>query len=376
MAGMRYTGALGGEVPGRLARGWAGLLLACALTAAYARDDGPPAPADENENRWDEASETCTAHQLADQQWVDRMRSGLSAAACASSAWFDGFFGTTRSYDAYRATYGTISAGTLWDERNGFDPRLRFRVRLQLPQADRRLNAFVGRVDQDDYVSGREDEFETLPRQFGQEDDDALLLGLGWGAANRQGSWFDADAGVKVSLPLDPYVRGSWNLVKPMSQSTLLRLRESVFWRNTQRAGVTSRTDLDHVINPGWLARMTAVGTYSEVTLGIDWYSTATLFQSVDERRAFAYRASVSGETDRPVTVKDYGFQVIYRQRITREWLFLELRSSITWPKDLPEESRDSNWGLGVALEMQFGDRLRARQRNRREQGPVESDGG
>jgi len=322
---------------------------------------GPAAPDQAPEQQY----EDCKLGQLTDPAWVDTMRLRLSEAACSSSAWFDGFFGTARRYDDYRATYGSISLGTLWDERDGFDPRLRFRVRLQLPQADRQLNAFIGRVDREEYVTGREEEFDALPRQFGQADNDELLIGLGWRAPNRHGAWFDADAGIKLDFPLDPYVRGSWKFARGLSQSTLLRLRESVFWRNTEGFGITSRADVDYVVRPGWLARWSGVATYAEETLGVDWFTTATLFQSIDDKRALAYQFVYSGETDRAVPVKDYGLQLIHRRRISREWLFLELRSSVTWPKDEPQEAREANWGVGIAVEMLFGDRLRARQLER-----------
>jgi len=347
------------------------LLLLCSPGAVEAAtpDEAPsqqtvPEPG-EAAGSADEAVDQCDVGNLADPAWVDRMRLRLSQAACASSAWFDGFFGTERRYEDYRATYGSVSLGTLWDERDGFDPRLRFRIRLQLPQADERLNAFIGRVDREEFVTGREEEFDALPSRFGQEDEDELLLGLGWSSPDRRGSWFDSDVGVKIALPLDPYVRGSWKLVHDFSKSTLLRLRESAFWRNTEGFGVTSRADLDYVLEPGLLSRWTAVATYSEESLGVDWYTTLTLFQSIDEIRAFAYQVSYSGETDREVPIKDWGVQLIYRQRISREWLFVELRSSVTWPKDEPQEPREPNWGVGIAIEMLFGDRLRARQLER-----------
>jgi hypothetical protein len=347
------------------------LLLVCCLDAAQAGTTDPASPEQtvpqpgEAAGSTDAADEQCSVGDLADPAWVDRMRLRLSRAACASSAWFDGFFGTERRYEDYRATYGSVSLGTLWDERDGFDPRLRFRIRMQLPQADARLNAFIGRVNREEFVTGREEQFDALPSRFGQEDDDELLLGLGWSSPARRGSWFDTDVGVKIALPLDPYVRGSWKLVHEFSNSTLLRVRESAFWRNTEGFGVTSRADVDYVFNPGWLMRWSGVGTLSEQSQGVDWYTTVTLFQSVDEIRALAYQASYSGETDREVPIKDWGLQVIYRQRISREWLFVELRSSVTWPKDEPQESREPNWGVGIAVEMLFGDRLRARQLER-----------
>jgi hypothetical protein len=72
-----------------------------------------------------------------------------------------------------------------------------------------------------------------------------------------------------------------------------------------------------------------------------------------------AYEAGISGETDREVTVGDYGLRAIYRRRIYLEWMFLELRSSITWPRETSIERREPNWSAGIALEMLFGERTK-----------------
>jgi hypothetical protein len=48
---------------------------------------------------------------------------------------------------------------------------------------------------------------------------------------------------------------------------------------------------------------------------------------------------------------------VIYRRRLHRDWLFLELRSSITWPRETLLENREANLGVGAAVELQFGER-------------------
>ena len=53
---------------------------------------------------------------------------------CLTSAKFDGFFGSARFNDEYQSTHGSVSVGALWDERDGLDPALRFRLRMQLPQ--------------------------------------------------------------------------------------------------------------------------------------------------------------------------------------------------------------------------------------------------
>jgi hypothetical protein len=38
-----------------------------------------------------------------------------------------------------------------------------------------------------------------------------------------------------------------------------------------------------------------------------------------------------------------------------REWLVLEVRTSVDWPKDYVWQKRKASWGLGVGFEMYFG---------------------
>ena len=142
---------------------------------------------------------------------LERVRRRLTVTSCASSAWLDSLFGDQFRYDQYRSTYGTISAGGLWSDYDGFDPRLRFRVRLQLPQWDDRITAFAGRVGEDNYISDTEGDFEALPtRQFGNLEDESVLVGLGYSNPQRTGNDFDLGVGVRVDLPLDPYARARY----------------------------------------------------------------------------------------------------------------------------------------------------------------------
>ena len=88
-------------------------------------------------------------------------------------------------------------------------------------------------------------------------------------------------------------------------------------------------------------------------------FPTLTLYHSLGNGRAFAYQAGIAGESDREAQIVDYGLRVIFRRRIYREWLFLELRSSITWPRAALVERRELNLGAGAAIELMFGERRR-----------------
>jgi hypothetical protein len=291
--------------------------------------------------------------------WIDRMQAGLYQTMCLSAARFDGFFGNARFDDEYQATHGRLAVGALWDERDQWEPSVRFRAHVRLPQLSERFSAFVGRLDPDEYVTELRDDFATLPRQFAREDDDAVLFGLGYRQPGRGGGHFDASVGARFDWPAEPYVKGTYRLALPFLDRNLLRLHETIFWQEGDGFGATTRAYLERLLADDFLVRWTGSGRFTQETEGVRWSSSLTLYQNLGNGRAFAYQAGISGETDQEVDVADYGVRAIYRRRLHREWLFLELRSSITWPRETLLERREANWGAGVALEMLFGERTR-----------------
>jgi hypothetical protein len=290
--------------------------------------------------------------------WIDRMQAGLYRSMCSTAVWFDGFFGSARFDDEYQATHGSLAVGALWDERDHWDPSVRFRIQVELPQFSDRFSAFVGKVDADEFVTEQRDDFDTLPRQFGQDVDDKVLFGLGYSEPRRHGGHFDASVGTSLDFPTDPYAKFTYRFALPLLERNLLRLRESIFWEESERLGATTRIDLERLFTDDLLWRWTASATFTQKSEGVRWFSQLTLFQNLHEGQAISYQLGITAESDLEVPVTDYGLRVIYRRSIfDREWLFLELRSSITWPREDLVEHREANLGAGVALEMMFGER-------------------
>jgi hypothetical protein len=309
--------------------------------------------------------EICAQPPESDLTVLQRVRRSLTVTACASSAWLDGLFGDQIHYDDYHATYGTVTAGGLWSEYDGLDPRLRFRARLQLPQWDERISAFAGRVGEDDYVSDTEDDFDALPtRQFGTLEDESVLLGLGYSSPQRTGNDFDAGVGVRVDVPLDPYARARYEVVRSFAERYVFSARETVFWQNTEGFGTTTRLNLDRLISDRFLLRWSNLAKYTEETIGVEWYSQFTLFQSVGQRTGLAWQAQVEGATDNEVQLTRHALRLIARRQLTPEWLILELRGGVSWPRRKLTEKREPSAEVGIAFEMQFGqkrDRMRPR---------------
>ena len=277
---------------------------------------------------------------------------------CSTAVRFDSLFGSARFDDEYQATRGSLSVGALWDERDHWDPSVRFRIQIQLPQMRDRLSVIVGKVDPDEYVTEQRDDFDTLPRQFGREGDDEVLIGLGYSRPGRRGGRFGTSVGTSLDSPEEVYAKATYHNALPLLAHNLLRLRETVFWEEGERFGATTRFELERLFTDDLLARWTGSATLTQGTEAVRWFSSLTLYQNLGDGRALSYQVGITAESDLEVPITDYGLRVIYRSTIfDRDWLFLELRSNLTWPRESLLERREPVWGAGAALEMMFGER-------------------
>ncbi len=340
----------------------ASFLLTCALLLplCLAANDQPgeePTPSPEAPAPEEAELEPCTAKPPSRDVWLDTFRTGLHRSACRTGRWFDGFFGDERYDSELEQNYGRLTAGVAWDEDDNVDLDIDLDAQLYLPRAEKRWRAFINRDDEDDFAANRgREELEQLPDFFDASREEEWLVGLGYSPAKRKNRTLDVDAGVKLDLPLDPFVRVRGRRQWFLTDYRLVRMRNTLFWRNQKGYGLTHNTDVEQVLTPNLLLRWANYGTWSESTRGVDWLTAFTLYQNLGGERAMAYQASIRGETDVPVNVGRYTVRAIYRQRWLREWFFVEGYAGMTWPRD-PDEVRRESLQFGVSFEMRYGDR-------------------
>jgi len=229
-------------------------------------------------------------------------------------------------------------------------------MNFPLPQFNERVHAFVGRFDPNEFITERNEPSGSFPRTYGAPTEDQTLLGIGYRQPEKQGSRFDAGAGVRLGFPMDPYVKGSYIFERGKSESGLFSVRETLFWQNSDGAGETTRFDLERIFeNQRLLVRYTLSGTRSQMSEGLRGYSSILLLHGLSKRRAIAFEVGLDGQTQAEVPLHDYGFKAAYRQGILRRWLIMEVRTSVDWPKDFRWQHRHASLGLGVGFEMLLG---------------------
>lgn len=326
-------------------------LLAGGALAARA-DDGPPLEADGPMPE----EVTCREPGSDGTAWIDRVQRGVYTGVCGSARWFDGLFGNARYDQDSDETFGRLGLFEQYDRRDQLDTKLRLRARYALPNLENRVRLTLGRGDEQQLVEDRPTNSDNpAPSDFQSVEDDAWLLGLGYSKQNGLEDGFDVGIGVRLSGGLDPYLKGTWRHNWLFGSATMLRFRETPFWRDSRGFGATTQLSLDHLATDRILLRWDNLGTVAEDTEGLEWGTSVSLYQSLSRRRAISYTALLRGETGADVPIRNYGVETRYRQNVFRKWLFVELSASVTWPREELTEDREINPGVGLGFEMYFG---------------------
>ncbi|NCF51993.1 hypothetical protein GWP57_10320 [Gammaproteobacteria bacterium] len=288
---------------------------------------------------------------------IDKTQRTVFSVVNGSAHWFDGLFGSSDVSEGENVSRGRVSVGGQWDQRDGFKKRLRLKARVPLTALKERSRLVFGRGDIDDFVDGRaNDNIDTLPGRFNDYEDEDWLFGIGYSRDRTIATGWDFGAGIKLATPLEPYIRATYRWGRTYGDSWWWRVRPVVFLQNQRGLGTSVTNILDYAVSSTWLLRSWSILLAEDDVEGLGWTQKFTAYQAVGSKDALSYSVFAAGETENAVKLQDYGVELRYRKRIARDYLYLELSTSLSWPREFLEEVRESNWGVGIELEMQFGD--------------------
>ncbi len=308
-------------------------------------EEAPERPATEDDCDW----------KLNDQEFQEQSQEVLRSWSCHTFRWFDSWWGDDYDFNE-RAVNGLLTIGAEYREYDGFDPRLRLKVRAPLPNLNSRWDLILGRVDEEAFVSDTQGQDSTFynPGIVDRGEDTSWLLGLGHRPKGGKSGW-DWSVGVRLRLPPEPYAKLSWFYNKQFTENTDFRFRQTFFWRSDEGFGTTSRGDMAYGINLKNVLRWEGILKVTEITEGTEWYFGQTWYHLLGNRSAFSLLSFARGKTDAAVGLQDVGFNLIWRRPFTRDWIYISMGPSITWPRELLEEKRELSLGFGLWFELEFG---------------------
>lgn len=291
--------------------------------------------------------------EAASDEWIDRMRSDTHSRVCRAVFWVDRKFGEEYEFDDENLT-GKLSLGFREDEIDGFDPKLRIRIRTKLPNVSDRLNAFVGRVEEDSYISNTEVDDGSVSnvglRSTNDEEDD-WLIGLGYRDPNRLDNGFDFSVGAKLSSGLAPYAKVAHRYLFKASEQHLWRATQTVFWRREDKFGFSSNLDYTYLLNETNILEWDTSFKHTEVNRFTEWVTSGIWHHSFDDKTGLSSRVYVRGETEQEVGIPEFGTAFTYITPFLRPWFFVEAGIDFRWEKEF---RRQREYTSAIRFSLQF----------------------
>ena len=140
--------------------------------------------------------------------------------------------------------------------------------------------------------------------------------------------------GVRLTLPLEAFVRSRFQYNHRFNDKSLMRLAETVFVKNTDLFGETTEINLEHLLDKNTILRWSSAGTASEEIKGLEWGSELSLIKGLQEGRAVTLMGGAYGNTTSSAVADNYRLLARYRSNFLRTWLYYELEPEIAWPRD------------------------------------------
>ncbi len=341
----------------RLLVGLCGLLASVAAFSNARAQASPATPAGTAEGT-PTAESTVPEPEPNNYPWLDDIQQFLYGSLWRAAEHVDRWFGSEEPDAAYeQGAYGSIAPAILWDQYHGVSTLLRFQANIPLPQINEKFSAFVGRLNPEEYISESQPYSGAFPNPYAPNPRDQTILGIQYQQPKLQGASWDYGAGMPVTLHrFDPYVKGGYNYALGEVQHGLLYWRQDIFYQDSQGGfGVTSTLYLQQLFGQSLLLGWTGSTTRAQRSYGWRSYSTFDAIYAFPNERAIDLELEVDGATRLAVPLHDYGGKLAYRRSILRDWLVLEVRTSLDWPKDFPNQRRQTSFGVGLGFEMYFG---------------------
>jgi len=283
--------------------------------------------------------------------FLDSPHGAISESVEVMAKYMDIFFANEKIYQEATKSYAVLSTQTITDEHGNTRYAGDLRLKLDLPKTKKKLKLVVESDTDQELQSGIEPVTGETPTKAASESSYYAALQR---ELKQRGEWkFYSSLGIKLRVPLDPFIRlratrhahfYKWNM----------RFSESLFWFHSLGTGASTVIEFDRTFLGNLLFRSTTTAIWEDNSDDYELSQSFSLFHEITERRAISYTIASYGSSEPTVHATSYLFNIRYRQRIHKDWLFIEFRPEIIYERENdfhPERS------FIFQIDMIFGDK-------------------
>ncbi len=275
----------------------------------------------------------------------------LSTSLLIATNWIDSFFGDKKSLEEKNGTRLRVYYIASKEESSDFTAEPAFKLDLKLPNLQKKLQISFEKSAKSEKQAGLspENKPSTDKRVEKEEVRGSISLFL------NEVLDFDLKftTGVKANIP--PRLFSNFRISREYNipGGWTLRTISNTFWEQVPGFGQSLTGDFERTLSDNLLLRVINESTWLDESDEITASHGPTLFQRLSSRRVVSYNIRAN-YTNRPQYQLDaYVFNLVYRQNISKGWLFYEIVPTISFPRSYNFKSR---LALAAKIECLIGD--------------------
>jgi len=237
------------------------------------------------------------------------------------------FYGDLETAYDVEGTHIRITPRATFSERSAHRYKVDFSARLRLGDISERLTFFADSYDTD-HDTMEEVFSDRYRKELERERSEGATAGLTYLLTDRVTHQLSLSGGLRFRPEPSPRLRLRGRIRKSFDVWHS-EFAQSLFWDRSDGFGEKSQIKFDRPIGEQYLFRLSSSAVWSELSRGVDWGHFASFFGYFSARRSAAIKAGLRGHTHPSTVTEQYLVRVPYRQRVFRDWLFLEIEPGL-----------------------------------------------
>ncbi|MEI8592756.1 hypothetical protein [Photobacterium sp. Hal280] len=283
--------------------------------------------------------------------WLDETQTSLSDTITDMSTNIDQFLSLEDDEEPMvNESYLRIRIKPSYTHRDYFNFDSSVSLRMDLPHTEKDWK-LIFETDPEDYGS-LEDKERGLVDTTRTENKGAIG---GVRLESRQfGEWYaDFDVGLKLRLPLDPFVRAQFRRVDRLVDGWTSLVRQEVFYYHRKGPGSVTSADFYYTLEPAELTilRIGSSAQFLDNDHNWQFVNLAEVYDRISNRNLFTYSIGMSANSRPDLSVENAWLSFSWQRRLHKDWLYMKLTPTVNFQE---EYDYKANPGLLAEIELYF----------------------
>ncbi len=286
--------------------------------------------------------------------FVDMLHNEISRRLLTTAVWLDSFFEDERVEREINRSYIRVRYDVFHEQGAASTYKPTFNVRLSLPQLEKKAHLVVS-AESPEPVTSTPTPAGTTTDRVGKTDERNLSTAFHYifRDTERQNSIIRTGLLFSHGSPV-LFISPRYRYFAPFA-TWAFRFTQEAVWRTDTRWQVDTLCDVERQLPREFFFRTSLGGTWIDGTNGYFYSLSFSLRQPFGPKNALDY-AWVNSYQTRPVyELTEILFNVRYRQKIWRDWFFLEVAPQIRFPRT---GNFDGTPGILFRFELFFGEKI------------------